>query len=99
MVAGIVAGLEARCVERDVRLAFARPEPGPAVVLGDEGRLPRVVENLIDHAFSFSPNGGLVQLSATSDGDRVQLRWDDDGPGVPPEARETIFRRFQCETG
>src|SRR3546814_551986 len=94
MVAGIVAGREARCVERDVRLAFARPEPGTAVVLGEEGRLTRVVENLIDNAISFSPNGGLVQISATRDGDRVQLRLDDEGPGVPPEAREAIFRRF-----
>src|SRR3546814_7118047 len=94
MVAGIVAGREARCVERDVRLAFARPEPGTAVVLGEEGRLTRVVENLIDNAISFSPNGGLVQISATRDGDRVQLRLDDEGPGVPPEAREAKFRRF-----
>src|SRR3546814_13022308 len=69
MVAGIVAGREARCVERDVRLAFARPEPGTAVVLGEEGRLTRVVENLIDNAISFSPNGGLVQISATRDGE------------------------------
>src|SRR3546814_19262835 len=53
-----------------------------------------VVENLIDNAISFSPNGGLVQISATRDGDRVQLRLDDEGPGVPPEAREAIFRRF-----
>src|SRR3546814_20378600 len=94
MVAGIVAGREARCVERDVRLAFARPEPGTAVVLGEEGRLTRVVENLIDNAISFSPNGGLVQISATRDGYSVKLRLDDEGPGVPPEAREAIFRRF-----
>src|SRR3546814_4462346 len=79
MVAGIVAGREARCVERDVRLAFARPEPGTAVVMGEEGRLSRVVENLIDNAISFSPNEGLVQISATRDGDRVQLRIDDEG--------------------
>src|SRR3546814_4974038 len=50
--------------------------------------------NLIDNAISFSPNEGLVQISATRDGDRVQLRIDDEGPGVPPEAREAIFRRF-----
>ncbi len=94
MVAGLVEAREARCVEREIRLAFARPEPGTAVVMGEEGRLTRVVENLIDNAISFSPSGGLVQISATRDGDRVQLRVDDEGPGVPPEAREAIFRRF-----
>src|SRR3546814_10961545 len=39
MVAGIVAGREARCVERDVRLAFARPAPGTAVVSSEERRV------------------------------------------------------------
>ena len=94
MVAGLVGAREARCVERDIRLAFARPEPGTAVVMGEESRLARVIENLIDNAISFSPNGGLVQISATRDNDRVQLRVDDEGPGVPPEAREAIFKRF-----
>ena len=94
MIADLVAAREARCVERSVRLAFARPEPGTAVVMGEEGRLSRVVENLIDNAISFSPAGGLIQISATRDGERVQLRVDDEGPGVPPEAREAIFRRF-----
>src|SRR3546814_4882774 len=41
MVGGIVAGREARGVERHVRLAFARPAPGHAVVLGGGGRPTR----------------------------------------------------------
>lgn len=94
MIAGLVTARESRVVPRNVRLAFARPEPGTAVVMGDESRLIRVIENLIDNAISFSPEGGLVQVSATRDGERVQLRIDDEGPGVPPEAREAIFRRF-----
>lgn len=94
MVAGLVNAREERCVERDIRLAFARPEPGIAMVLGEESRLTRVIENLIDNAISFSPAGGLVQISATRDNERIQIRIDDEGPGVPPEAREAIFRRF-----
>ncbi len=94
MIEGLVAEREARGENHGVRLAFARPHAGTAVVLGDGSRLTRVVANLIDNAISFSPPGGLVQIAATRDGDRILVRVDDEGPGVPPPAREAIFNRF-----
>ena len=94
MIEGLVAQREARGENHGVRLAFARPHAGTAVVLGDGSRLTRVVENLVDNAISFSPDGGLVQIAATRDGDRVLVRVDDEGPGVPQAAREAIFNRF-----
>lgn len=94
MIEGLIATREARGTNGDVRLAYARPHKGVAVVFGDGSRLTRVVENLVDNAISFSPPGGLVQIAATRDGDQVVLRVEDEGPGVPPEAREVIFNRF-----
>jgi two-component system, OmpR family, sensor histidine kinase ChvG len=80
--------------ERGVQIAYARPRVGTAVVRGDEFRLMRIVENLLDNAVSFSPDGGLVQITATRSGDEVIVRVEDQGPGVPPELKEEIFRRF-----
>jgi len=94
MLQSLVAAREARGIDGDVRVAFARPHAGSTVVLGDESRLVRVFENLIDNAISFSPPGGLVQIAATRDGEEVVCRVDDEGPGVPPRAREAIFKRF-----
>lgn len=94
MIEGLVATREERGLNGDVRLAFARPHKGTAVVFGDGSRLTRVVENLVDNAVSFSPTGGLVQIAATRDDDDVLIRVDDEGPGVPPDAREAIFNRF-----
>mgnify|MGYP002780492506 FL=1 len=79
---------------RGVQIAFARPRRGVAVVMGDESRLVRVLENLLDNALSFSPDGGLVEIVATRIGDDVVVRVEDQGPGVPPELRDDIFRRF-----
>lgn len=90
----LVVGREARGIPRDVRLAFARPRRGVAVAMGDEQRLLRVVENLVDNAVSFSPPGGLVQIAATRIDDEVLISVEDEGPGVPESERETIFRRF-----
>jgi len=93
----LVHAREERGRDGDVRVAFARPHTGTAVVLGDGSRLARVFDNLIDNAVSFSPPGGLVQVSVTRDGDEVVGAVDDEGPGVPPEAREAIFRRFHSD--
>lgn len=94
MIEGLVASREARNRNGDVRVAFARPHRGTAVVFGDGSRLTRVVENLVENAISFSPKGGLVQVAATRDGEDVLIRVEDEGPGVPAEAREAIFNRF-----
>jgi two-component system sensor histidine kinase ChvG len=80
--------------ERAVQVAFARPRVGTAIVRGDEFRLVRIIENLLDNAVSFSPDQGLVQITATRSGDEVIVRVEDQGPGVPPELKEEIFRRF-----
>lgn len=79
---------------RGIQIAFARPRRGVAVALGDESRLVRVIDNLLDNALSFSPDGGLVRITATRIGDDVIVRVEDQGPGVPPELRQDIFRRF-----
>jgi len=94
LIEQIVASWESRREKGNARLAFARPRRASAVVLGDPGRLARAIDNLIDNAVSFSPPGGLVEIAATRAGDSVRIRVDDEGPGVPEEAREAIFNRF-----
>ena len=80
--------------DRGIQFAFARPRAGTAVVSGDESRLRRLIDNLVDNAISFSPDGGLVEIRAAAVGDEVHVSVQDEGPGVPPGARETIFHRF-----
>lgn len=94
LIERLVVARELRGVERNIRLAYARPRKNVAVVLGEEQRLIRVIENLIDNAISFSPDGGLVQIVATVADNEVLVSVEDEGPGVPEEERETVFRRF-----
>ena len=62
--------------------------------MGKPDRLARAINTIIDNAVSFSPPGGLVEIAAARVGDEVRIRIDDEGPGVPAEAREAIFNRF-----
>ena len=89
-----LAGWEARAAEREVRIAFARPRAGSTVVLADEARLARAFDSLVDNAISFSPPGGLVEIRAAHVRGDILVSVEDEGPGVPENARESIFERF-----
>ncbi|MBN1419115.1 MAG: STAS domain-containing protein [Planctomycetes bacterium] len=65
----------------------------PVQVIGQRGQLRRVFVNLLENALKFSPEGGRVETSIACAGDRVLVAVEDDGPGIPTEAREAIFRR------
>jgi two-component system sensor histidine kinase ChvG len=94
LIEQIVSSWEDRREKGDARIAFARPRKETAVVMGKPDRLARAINAIIDNAVSFSPPGGLVEIAAAHVGDEIRIRIDDEGPGVPPEAREAIFNRF-----
>lgn len=95
MIAELLAQREARGVERGIRFRFDRFGQEPLRALGEGARLERVFDNLLDNALSFSPDGALVTVAAGCEDDMIVVRVEDEGPGVPEEAREAIFRRFQ----
>jgi two-component system, OmpR family, sensor histidine kinase ChvG len=97
MAATLVRLVERGGVPRGVKIAYARPEPGVAIVLGDESRLSQVIRNLLDNAVSFSPDDGVVRMTVLRAGERVMLRVDDDGPGIPSGMHDDIFKRFYSE--
>lgn len=84
----------ARGFPRDIRVRLDRRNDARLVTLGEGARLERVFENLLENAISFSPEGGLVAVSIAAEQDQLVIRVEDEGPGVPAEAREAIFRRF-----
>ena len=94
MIERLSPAWEPRAGRRDVRIAFARPRVGSAIIMGDESRLVRAIDNVVDNAISFSPRGGLVEITAVGIDEDVVIAIEDEGPGVPAAMREAIFNRF-----
>ncbi|RYY40874.1 MAG: HAMP domain-containing histidine kinase, partial [Sphingomonadales bacterium] len=94
MIRALLDGREARGLPNRIRIAFDRQPGTPLRVLGEGARLERVFENLIENAVSFSPEGGLIAISVRAEGAMLTVRVEDEGPGVPAEAYDNIFRRF-----
>jgi two-component system, OmpR family, sensor histidine kinase ChvG len=64
------------------------------VVLGREEAISRILTNLLDNALSFSPDAGQVVIQGTRQKGRIRIVVQDDGPGMPEEAIESVFKRF-----
>ncbi len=79
---------------RGVRVAL---EGGPVVLAVDGERFLRVVGNLLDNAIRFAAPGGDVRVVLWSRGGQGGVTVTDDGPGVPPDARDRVFARFSRE--
>ncbi len=63
-------------------------------VMGDKGRLQRVVANVLDNAIKYTPEGGTVQVEAAKKASQVILIFRDTGIGIRPEELDRIFERF-----
>lgn len=67
---------------QDLPLALVRPEA-----------MRRALTNLLDNACRLAKH---VEISASMEGERnIRIVIDDDGPGIPPERREMVFRPFE----
>lgn len=61
---------------------------------GDPTRLEQVLTNLLNNAAKYSDNGGLIRVSARTEGDEVVLSIQDRGVGIPPEHIPLMFELF-----
>ncbi len=63
-------------------------------VSADLTRIERIMDNLIDNAIKYSPNGGDVIVSANAEADYLLVGVTDQGIGISAEQRERLFQRF-----
>ena len=77
--------------ERDITLQLQAPEAVPA--FGDNAMLQQAIANLVDNAVKFSPDRGVVRLTA-SVATSILIAVEDNGPGIPLEDREKATDRF-----
>ena len=86
---------------KGIRLEVLCPAALPPLFL-DEVRMQQVLDNLLNNATKFTPEGGIVRVAASlreKQGERgedhwVEVRVSDTGAGIPSEEIERIFKKF-----
>lgn len=98
VVKSIWAGMEKNAEGKGVKLVF---EPGDEVPVTyfDNNQFVRVVVCLIQNAIKFTPTGGSVKVTTTSNSDEVSLHVIDTGYGIRPEEIDDIFDAFHQVDG
>jgi signal transduction histidine kinase len=66
----------------------------PALISGDELRLEQALQNLIQNAVKYSPDGGAITVRVARDATYASVAVTDSGIGIPPEALPQLFQRF-----
>lgn len=69
--------------------------PGLPSIRADRDRIRRALQNLVNNAVKYSPDGGLVEVSAKAHGEVVEISVMDNGIGIRTQDLEKLFHRFQ----
>ena len=81
-------------VAADRRIVIERRVAASCVVRAGVEMMETVIENILENALSFSPDGGTVTVTVARGGGRVAVTIDDQGPGAPSEVLERMFERY-----
>jgi two-component system, sensor histidine kinase and response regulator len=96
LVGAVFDELEIRAHTAGVQLAR---ELGAKTLSADPDLMRRVLENLVENAIRYAPEGSEVRVLAQVAQGGIELRVQDAGPGVPPHLRELVFERFVSDGG
>jgi signal transduction histidine kinase len=64
-------------------------------MLGDETRIRQILYNLLSNAVNYAPDGSMIKLACRGLEIGTEFSVHDDGPGIPPDVLDTVFRRFE----
>ncbi|MET4093196.1 ATP-binding protein [Arthrobacter sp. UYCu712] len=79
---------------RSASVALSMDVPGPLWANLDPLRISQALDNLVSNAIKYSPDGGTVRVSASTEGGTVRLLVQDDGIGMTAADAEKVFTRF-----
>ena len=61
----------------------------------DENRVRQVLFNLLSNAVNYAPDRSSIGIACRGKGGDVEFSVTDQGPGIPPEVLDTVYRRFE----
>ncbi|UVK43120.1 PAS-domain containing protein [Mesorhizobium sp. AR07] len=83
-----------RLEEHSIRLAVDAAA-APKTFHGDEIRVRQILYNLLSNAANYAPEASTITLACRQLAEGVEFSVHDDGPGMPPDLLDSVFRRFE----
>jgi two-component system OmpR family sensor kinase len=89
----VIQKFQLRAEEKQIMIETNIQETLP-FVNADIGLIERVIENLLENALNYTPQGGSVSFSLTPEGENILVKVSDTGHGIPEDQMRHIFDRF-----
>jgi signal transduction histidine kinase len=93
LIAAAEDDLQALVSDRDIRVEDELPES--LIAKADRRRVMLVLQNLVENAAKYTPEGGTVKVSARQEDGWAVVSVANTGAAIPEEVREEIFERFR----
>jgi two-component system, OmpR family, sensor histidine kinase BaeS len=81
--------LAQKSISLNIKIASGLP-----LVPMDPGRMTQVLNNLVDNAMRYTPEGGSIEFSALVVDAMLEIKVQDSGPGIAAGDLERVFDRF-----
>ncbi|MCP4758180.1 MAG: HAMP domain-containing protein [Planctomycetes bacterium] len=99
LVEGIAGIMSPQATAKSIRIDAVVPSTLPSVET-DPGKVQQVLYNLVSNAIKFTPEEGIVSITASKVIDEgttthIILTVADTGPGIPADMRDVIFEKFR----
>jgi len=94
VAAHVLGHFRERVERKRIRLEWVPPSGELPRVRADRRALEQVLTNLVDNAVKYCPEAAEIRVRAASDGDRVRVSVEDNGPGIEAKHLPRLFERF-----
>ncbi len=93
LIEDCVAKFEPMAKDRRVKIQLDLSKSGDGSVVGNSDSIRVVIQNLLDNALKFMPEGGTIILKAYRQGDRVMFKVNNSGSFIELDQRSKLFER------
>ena len=90
----VLAGSLSRMITDKGQILRGHKHGEPLPVRVDSRRCSQILRNLFSNASKYSPHGGEIRFGTEKEEGCLLFRVEDDGPGIPPEDLESVFKPF-----
>jgi len=88
----VVQAYQNKAKRKNIQLVFERQ---PNVIINSDAKaIERVLNNLIDNAFKYSPENSIIDINLRQQGESIRLSVMDQGEGIAEEEQDLVFKRF-----
>ena len=92
IIESVVLAYKNKAKRKNIQVIFERQSD--VIVNSDAKAIERVLNNLIDNAFKYSPENSIIEIKLRKQGELIRLAVIDQGEGVAAEDQDLVFKRF-----